>query len=138
MGLQSIIKDIVCWDTPTVGLQTNLRDVIELMTEHDTSALIVKVDDNVVGVVSELDVLESIKSQGDMDEKKVADFLSACELLSDPSVKSPCVQLDENETVANAIKLLSSSGTHNIVVTGADKKVHGTVSSRDLLKLLVL
>lgn len=137
MGLKAVIKDAVCWDTPAVNLHTSICEVIELMVKHDTSALIVKADDGVAGVVSDLDVLESITSQGDLDETKVSDFLSACELISGQSITSPCVQLDENESVENAIKLLSTSGTHNLVVTGADKDAYGTVSSRDLLKLLI-
>ena len=137
MGLQAEIKDAVCWDTPAVGLNTSLREVIQIMVTHNTSALIVKDDGNVTGIVSDLDVLESITSQGDMDETKVSDFLSACELISGKAIKSPCVQLDENESVENAIKLLSASGTHNLVVTGSDKDAFGTVSSRELLQLLI-
>ena len=137
MGLQAEIKNAVSWGTPAVNMQTNLREVIELMVKHDTSALIVKDNDEVAGVVSDLDVLESITSQDDLEETKVSDLLSACELISDRSITSPCVQLDENESVANAIKLLSASGTHNLVVTGSDRDVFGTVSSRELLKLLI-
>ncbi len=137
MGLQTEIKDAVCWDTPAISLHTSLREVIELMVKHNTSALIVKADDSVAGVVSDLDVLESVTSQGDLDETKVSEFLSACELLTGQSITSPCVQLDENESVENAIKLLSASGTHNIVVIGSGKDVYGTVSSRDLLKSLI-
>ena len=137
MGLYTELKDAVCWDTPTINLHTSLREVIELMVKHETSALIVKADDGVAGVVSDLDVLESVTSQGDLDETKVSEFLSTCELVTDQSITSPCIQLGENESVENAIRLLSASGTHNLVVIGSDKDVYGTVSSRDLLKTLI-
>ena len=137
MGLQAEIKDAVCWDTPAVNLNTSLREVIQIMVTNNTSAIIVKDDSNVTGIVSDLDVLESITSQGDLDETKVSDFLSACELISGKAIKSPCVQLDENESVESAIKLLSASGTHNLVVTGADSDALGTISSRELLQLLI-
>lgn len=135
MDLQATIKDAVCWDIPAVTLRTNLLEVIELMTAHNTSALIVKDNGNIVGIVSDLDILESISAQGLKDEPMVSQFLSSCELISEESSTTPCVQLDEDESVENAIKLLSSSGTHNLVVTGSEDK-HGILSLRNLLKLL--
>lgn len=136
MGLQAEIKKAVRWDIPDVDFDTNLRDVIGVMVKHDASALIVKTGDEVAGVITELDIVDAITSEENLDRARAADFLSACELIPTKAMNNPCVQLDENETVGNAIKLLSASGTHNLVVTGKDKNTYGLVSSRDLLKLL--
>lgn len=138
MGLQTEIKNAVRWDTPDVDLDTNLREIIEVMVRHDAPAIIVKAGGKVAGVVTELDVLDCITSEANLDTTRAAEFLSACELIPTKSMNNPCVQLDENESVGNAIKLLSASGTHNLVVTGKDKHTYGMISSRDLLKLLVV
>ena len=137
MGLLSEIKDAVNWDAPAVDLQSSLREVIQKMVDSDASAVVVKTDDAVVGVVTEMDLLDCISNQNDLDETRVSDFFTACELITSQPAKNPCIQLDESESVENAIKILAAAGTHNLVVAGSKERSSGIVSSRDLLKLLV-
>ena len=137
MGLQSEIKDDVNWEVPAVGLQSSLREVIQELVGSNTSALVVKTDDAVVGLVTDMDLLDCISNQKDMDRTKVSDFLTPCELITDQPTKSPCAQLDESESVENAIKVLAAAGTHNLVVSGSKERGSGIASSRDLLKLLL-
>ena len=134
MGLESKIKDAVNWSVPVVDLGTTLREVIRQLVDNNVSALVVKSGDVVVGVVTDMDVLDSLAAGKDQDTLKVADFLTPCELISGQAVKSPCVQLDESESVKNAIKLLTVAGTHNLLVSGNLRA--GIASVRDLLKLI--
>ena len=138
MGLQSEIKDAVNWEAPAVGLQSSLREVIQKMVYSNTSALVVKTDDAVVGLVTDMDLLDCISNQKDLDKTRVSDFLTPCELITDQPTKSPCAQLDESESVENAIKVLDASGTHNLLVSGASDKEAGIASIHSLLKLLIL
>ena len=137
MGIQSEIKDAVNWDAPTVGLQSSLREAIQKLVANNVSGLVVKTDDAVVGLVTEMDLLDCISNQKDLDKTRVSEFLTPCELITNHPTKSPCAQLDESESVENAIKVLSAAGTHNLVVSGAKEMESGIVSSRDLLKLLL-
>ena len=137
MGIQSEIKDAVNWDAPTVGLQSSLREAIQKLVANNVSGLVVKTDDAVVGLVTEMDLLDCISNQKDLDKTRVSEFLTPCELITNRPTKSPCAQLDESESVENAIKVLSAAGTHNLVVSGANERGTGVVSSRDLLKLLL-
>ena len=107
------------------------------MVTNNGSALAVKTDDALVGVVTEMDVIDCISDQKDLDKTRVSDFLTACELITNLPQKSPCAQLDESESVENAIKVLSVAGTHNLVVSGRTDKEVGIASIRDLLKLLI-
>ena len=138
MGLQSEIKNAVNWEAPAVGLQSSLREVIQKMVYSNTSALVVKTDDAVVGLVTDMDLLDCISNQKDLDKTRVSDFLTPCELITDQPTKSPCAQLDESESVENAIKVLDASGTHNLLVSGASDKEAGIASIHSLLKLLIL
>ena len=137
MGLQSEIKDAVNWEAPAVGLQSSLREVIQKLVANNISALVVKTDDVVVGMVTDLDLIDCISNQKDLDKTRVSEFLTPCELITDQPTKSPCAQLDESESVENAIKVLDASGTHNLLVSGASDKEVGITSIRNLLKLLI-
>jgi CBS domain-containing protein len=134
MGLQSSIKDAVNWNVPVVGMQTTLQEVVEKMAADDVSALLVKSDNSVVGLVSEMDVLDAIVGNKNLGTAKVAEFLTRCELITDQPVKSPCAQLDESESVQNALKVLQAAGTHHLLVSGGQNKV-GMASLHNLLRL---
>lgn len=137
MGLQSNIKDAVNWNVPVVGLQDSLRAVIEKMVAENISSLVVKSDNSVVGLISEMDVLDCIVANKDLESASVADYLTRCELITGQPVKSPCAQLDESESVANALKVLAAAGTHNLLVSGdGDKKV-GIATLHNLLRLVL-
>ena len=137
MGTQSELKDAVNWEAPAVTLQNSLREVIQKMVNNNASALVVKTDDAVVGIVTDMDLLDCISDQKDIDETRVSDFLTACELITNVPIRSPCAQLDESESVENAIKVLDAAGTHNLLVSGASDKEVGIASIRDLFKLLI-
>ncbi|MEK6197797.1 MAG: CBS domain-containing protein [Desulfobacterales bacterium] len=138
MGLQSEIKDAVNWEAPTVGLESSLREVIQKLVARNVSALVVKTDDTVVGLVTEYDLIDIISNQKDFDKTRVSEFLSPCELITEHRTKlSPCAQLDESQSVENAIKVLDAAGTHNLLVSGETDKDVGIASIRDLLKLLI-
>ena len=139
MGLQSEIKDAVNGEAPAVTLQNSLGEVIQKMVNNNASALVVKTDDDAVaGIVTEMDLIDCISNKKDLDKTKVAEFLTPCELITDDRLtKSPCAQLDESQSVENSIKVLSASGTHNLLVSGASDKEVGIASIRDLLKLFI-
>ena len=138
MKFQTEIKNAVDWDAPSVGLESSLRDVIQKLVASKASALAVKIDDILVGVVTDIDIIDSISDQRDLDTTKVSEFLTPCELITNDLTKgSPCAQLDESESVENALKVLSVSGTHNLVVSGKTDKDVGIASIRDLLHLLI-
>lgn len=137
MSLNDTIKKAIIKDTPEVGLEDTLETVIRKMVDECCSALVVKSNSELIGIVTDMDVIESIRRNGLTREKKVADFMEKCELISEKWTKSPCVQLDEDESVENALKAMASAGVHHLLVTGAKNKVIGIVSSQALLNLIL-
>ena len=137
MSLQSEIKSVVKWQTPAVTVQSSLREVIQEMIHSNTSALVVKSENDVVGVITDMDLLACPSGKCDLDETKVPELMTPCDLITSKPAKNPCVQLGESESVANAIRALSASGTHNLVVSGAGDDKVGIVSISDLLKLTI-
>ncbi len=136
MGFNDEIINAVDWDAPSVDMDANLRTVIRVMVETQSSALTVMMGEEVMGVVTDMDILESFGRNDDLDETKVAEFMTSCELIGNKEIFSPCAQLDSAESVENALAVMNSAGVHHLLVSGDEKKKAGIVSILDLLKLV--
>lgn len=137
MGLNDEIKKAVDWDTEHVDVEDSLRTVIQKMAGSKSSSLVVKNGDTVVGVITDVDLMKCLVDGDDLDTVKAKKFMTACELItSGDEDASPCAQLDESESVLNALKVMEAAGVHNLLVSGDKDKV-GTVSARKLLECVV-
>jgi CBS domain-containing protein len=137
MSLKETIKNLVKTGNPSVTATTSVKKAIELMARDGGSALAVTMNDEVTGVVTDLDLAGAIIRGGNPESLKVTDCMTACELITGKGAKNPCVQLDEDESVENALKLLESTGVHNLMVSGPGNRFLGLVSAGDLLKAAV-
>lgn len=137
MGLTATIGSVVKKDAPAITLDDTLRTAIQKMTAAGCSALVVKSGAELVGVVTEMDLLDGIVRHDDLDTTKVARFMTSCELITSKAACSPCVQLDENEKVQSALATMHKAGTHHLLVAGAGNKAIGMISVADLLKLAI-
>jgi CBS domain-containing protein len=137
MSLKDTIKNAITKDTPAVALEDTLEIAIRKMVDGACSALAVRSGGELIGIVTDMDIMESIRRNGLSDTAKVSDFMVKCELLAEKGTKSPCVQLDEDESVENALKVMAGAGVHHLLVSGANNKIIGIVSSRALLKLVL-
>jgi predicted transcriptional regulator len=137
MELGTEIKNAVNWEAPAVAMDDSLRTVIQKMVAGKSSAVLVKTGDDVVGIMTDMDVLGSIARHDDLDETKVSTFMTHCELILGKSVKSPCVQLDAEQSLGNAIEVMNRAGIRQLVISGEKDKGAGMVSVLDLLKLAI-
>jgi len=137
MGLNDEISLAVNWDAPSVDIEDSLRIVIQKMIDANASALAAKTGGHVVGVITDMDVMLSVDAGNDLDETKASSFMTACELIDDKGVKSPCVQLDAAQSVGNALGVMNKAGVHNLLVAGESEKGPGMVSVHDLLRLVI-
>jgi len=137
MALHDPIKPAVK-STPIVGLEDSLLTAAEEMTKNDVSALIVKQDDELIGILTDMDIMEGIVHNGsDLADTNVGSCMTACKLITDKSVKSPCVQLYEGENVKNALDVMSTAGIHNLLVSCEMGMRTCMVNIRDLLKIAI-
>ncbi len=136
MGYQDEIKEAVKWEVPSVHVEDSLRDVIGKIVEANVSALVVKLNGVVAGVVSDMDVLKYVAEKRDLDATRVSEIMTACGLITREQKKCPCVQLHQTETIENALRVMDSAGVHNLLVAGDNEEKVGMVSIRDLLRLL--
>ena len=136
MPLNQEIKDAVNWDAENVSMEDSLRTVIKKIVKSKTSALVVKMDEIVIGFVTDMDIIDSINSGADLDETKANSFMIACELITERATTNPGIQLHEEESVKNALRLMSGAGVHSIMISGESEKCVGIVSITDLLGLI--
>lgn len=124
-------------DTPAVNLEDSLRTAIKNMSKANATALMVKSGDELIGIVTETDVMHQVVKGVGLDDVKVSQLMTACEMISSKPAKTPCVQLDENETIQNALAIMDEAGIRNLLISGDGGHAKGVVSTRDLLKLVV-
>ncbi len=136
MGLNDEINNVVKWDVPSVSSDDSLRTVIQKMVDNKVTAVLIKSGDDVLGVATDMDILNSIDNAADLDETKSAQMMTACEMITNEEVQSPCVQLDPTISVEMALGVMARAGVHHLMVSGDGKSV-GMVSIQDLLSLVV-
>ena len=136
MALHDSIKPAVR-HTPAVRLDDSLLTAAEYMAKHDTSALIVKEGEELIGILTDMDIMDGIVHNHDLADTNVASCMTACQLITDSPVKSPCVQLYEEESVKNALEIMSTAGIHNLLVSCEMGIGTCTVSIRDLLRVAI-
>ena len=136
MALHDPIKPAVR-HAPAVRLDDSLLTAAEYMAKHDTSALIVKNGEELVGILTDMDIMDGIVHNNDLAGTDVASCMTACQLITDSPAKSPCVQLYEEESVQNALEIMSTAGIHNLLVSCEMGLGTCMVSVRDLLKVAI-
>ena len=137
MGMQKTIKSVVRLDRPKVNSNLSVREAIATMVEHGVCALSVEKDAMLLGVVTDMDLVGAMVRRGDPSKIKVAECMTACDLITGSGAKSPCIQLDEEETVETALKLLDGAGVHQVMISGPGNQCLGIISAGELLKAAI-
>lgn len=137
MGLSNTISAAINKNVPCVNADDNLHSVVNAMAQAGASALVVMSNGEVIGLITTMDVMNSVAKHNDLAQTLVSESMTPCSLIADKAVKTPCVQLDEDENVGNALAIMNEAGVHNLMVTGSNNQAIGTVSVLDLLKLAV-
>ena len=100
-----------------------LADVAQLMVGHNIGSLVVKQDDDMVGIITERDILRaSAATRGPLEFLKVADRMTRC-----PVVASP------NDEVSDIMCIMTERRIRHVPVVERGRLV-GLVSIGDTVK----
>ncbi|MDP2646928.1 MAG: CBS domain-containing protein [Desulfobacterales bacterium] len=137
-------KDIMTSKVITVGNDTPLRDVADLLYRHDISGVpVVDQDQRVKGIISENDF---IFHMGDHETRSfmgiVADCLknTGCIALTmrkqtaGDIMTSPAVTVGEASPLSEIASLLSGKNIRRVPVTTSDGRLKGIISRVDLIQ----
>ena len=107
---------------PSVTQSTPVNQIAQIMAQQNIGAVVVLKDLDVLGIVTERDIVESV-AQG----KKDLDGLVAQDIMT-----SPVITIDHDRTVEDALKIMKDNDIRRLVVVKG-KKVLGLVTERRLL-----
>ena len=136
MNNKKTISSAIKRKFPAVNIDDTLETVIKDMAQANASALIVKVGEELVGVVTITDIMSSLANEDDLQDTRVSSFMTKCEFISQKATRNPCVQLDEDEDAISAIKVMYEAGANHLLVSGSQGEPVGMVSSLEIIKLL--
>lgn len=107
---------------PSVTQSTPVNQIAQIMAQQNIGAVVVLKDLDVLGIVTERDIVESV-AQG----KKDRDGLVAQDIMT-----SPVITINHDRTVEDALKIMKDNNIRRLVVVKG-KKVLGLVTERRLL-----
>lgn len=121
---------------PVINIDESLEKAINLMAKANVSVLAVKIEETLVGILTISDVMQALADEKNLSATKIATFMTKCDFHTKDSTKNACLQLDEEEDVFSAIKVMNEAGVNHLLVTGEKTKPLGIVSSLELVKLV--
>jgi CBS domain-containing protein len=130
------IKEAVIRRYPEIGLEDSLGDAIKLMAKNNASALVVREGGVLYGLVTITDVMHSLVHHQDLQDTKISSFMTKCELISSKGTKNACAQLDEEQDVLSALKVMHQAGVNHLVVSSGEGEPVGVVSALEIVRLL--
>jgi len=113
------LADLMTWNIVKVDRQASLQTAAEVMETARISSLLVSAGEDIVGIVTERDIL-----------KALASALGATQTVAQ-IMSSPVLAADSRLTVHHAYHLLAQKGVRHLMVTGDNGQPVGVVSESD-------
>ena len=122
----NIVKDIMKTDIVAVSPETPIYEALNLLAKHKISGLpVVNKDMNVVGILSEKDVLRLLIDKNNAVNKTVDDYMSR-----------NVVCFKENDSVIDICKFFLGSFVRRVPII-RDNKLIGIVSRRHIVEVIL-
>ncbi len=116
------LKDIMATTVYRVDGNTTIRDASRIMADKDLGSLLVTQDHEVVGIVTEADLVKRVLAYDlNPDTHMVEEVMS-----------SPLVTVDGDTGILDARDLMDKESIRHLLVTTQDD-IRGIVSMRDLI-----
>jgi CBS domain-containing protein len=109
----------------TVRSEQTVLEAAQAMTEKRIGSLLVQKTGNMVGIVTETDLVRKVLAAG----------LPASGTSVGTVMNAPLIQIDINHTVRDASRLMAENRIRHLAVA-EDNKVVGLLSVRDLIKMV--
>jgi len=119
-----VARDHMSRDLLTVSKGEALQEVAQRMVDRDVGAVLVMEDSQLVGILTERDVLRAVAA-GVQDDTVVADWMTR-----DPDTMGP-----DDTTQHAAVLMIHGGFRHMPLVEGSD--VVGMLSIRDLMRVVL-
>ncbi|MCW0212127.1 MAG: CBS domain-containing protein [Pseudonocardia sp.] len=109
----------------SVGTDLSVRELAEELMADEVGVVLVDGPHGTVGIVSERDVVVLVATGGDLDSTQVHDVMT-----------TDIVWADVEDTIRSVSARMRGAGIRHVPVRGAEGRVAGIVSARDILTVL--
>jgi signal-transduction protein with cAMP-binding, CBS, and nucleotidyltransferase domain len=120
-----LVRNLMKSPVVLVGPEESLRRAAQVMQEHGIGAVVVEQSDQVVGILTERDVMHAAAQMGDVEKARVGDHMSA-----------PVVTASPNWDVTVAATEMSDRRIRHLVVLEAGRAL-GVLSVRDVMSVFL-
>jgi predicted transcriptional regulator len=124
------VSELMSRELVTVPYEGTIDDALVRMVEADRSTVMVMDRGGLVGLIGDVDIGRLVAKGVDIKKALIRDFVTACILTGN----QPCVQVRQDESVLNALKVMDSWAASQIVVVDENDEVVGTLSVLEALK----
>ncbi|GAB6192494.1 CBS domain-containing protein [Desulfocastanea catecholica] len=130
------VKQAIKKKFPIIKQEESLKAAIDLMAESNVSVLVVKAEELLIGILTVSDVMHGLANNYDLEQTKISSFMTECNVDGKDTNGKSCIQLDEDQDLMSAIKVMYSGGINHLLITGVNNEPLGVVSNLDLIKLM--
>ncbi len=137
------VKDVMTENVVSVTDTTSYKEIVELLAQHEVSAVpVVDSAQKVIGVVSEADLLHKMEFTGlephvhilERKQRRVARAKAAGDVARD-LMSSPAVTISPDASLSAVAKLMDDERVKRLPVVDDQGRLSGIVSRRDLLRV---
>lgn len=118
-------SDIMVKDVITVEETTSLKDVARILAENKiTGAPVVNAEGDLVGVISESDIVRKTNNIGAWSPNQAGQIMT-----------KPAVTVTPSETLQRVCEMMHNRRLHRVVVAEG-KQIHGILTTMDILRAI--
>jgi CBS domain-containing protein len=122
MKVTYVVKDIMAKKIVSVESTVNVGDAIKLMAERNIGSVVVTKDGEMVGILTERDVLKKCYTPGQYTAMKAGEVMS-----------EPLITIRGDAAIGDAADLMAEKNARRLLVTENDK-IQGIISQRDVME----
>lgn len=130
------VKQAIRRKFPVIENTASLETAIHLMADKDVTVLAVKLEEELIGMITVSDVMQGLANDYDLKQTNISKFMTECSIDGKSPTAKSCIMLDEDQDAISAIKVMYEGGINHLLVTGVKNEPRGIVSNLDLVKLI--
>jgi CBS domain-containing protein len=108
------VGDIMKKEVTSVSVDDTLKDVKDKMVEKGVDFVVVKADGEIVGIITNTDILAYISAGKDLTKQQANKCMTACKLEG----TNPCLQVFEDSSLDEAMKIMAVTGVNHLLCMG--------------------
>ena len=130
------VEDIMNRDVVTVGLDERLKTVQDIFNEQKFHHVLVVEDTELVGVVSDRDILKQVSPFLATASERTQDRTTLDKRIHQVMTRKP-ITAGKNTTIEEAAKIFVKKGISCLPILSPEKEIIGIVTLKDILKNLI-